>query len=137
MLLTALALAAGMAPCRTYDTALARPLAGWTHSGRALDTGHAVTLHAGRDHRLGTTLHIRRAGTFGIAIDRDGWIDLAPARAKPLAMARESRGPRCSTIRKIVCYKLRPGDYRVTVSRLRANRAKLMLVHDRVPKESR
>ena len=44
-------------------------------------------------------------------------------------MASESRGPACSTIRKIVRYKLRPGTYRVTVNRLKASRARLMLVH--------
>ena len=130
MLLSALVLSLAMPPCRTYDTALPRPLAGWTRSGRTLDTGHAVTLDAGRDHRLGTTVRIRRAGTFGIALDRDGWVDVSAGRAKPLRMAREARGPRCSTIRKIVYYRLRPGNYRVTVSRLKANRAKLMLVHE-------
>ena len=130
MLLTALALTIAMPQqCRSYDARLPRSLAGWTRAGRGLDTGHAVTLDAGRDGQLATTVRIRKAGTFGIAIDRDGWIDIAPGRGGPLRMASESRGPACSTIRKIVRYKLRPGTYRVTVNRLKATRARLMLVH--------
>ncbi|MDT8761093.1 hypothetical protein MZO42_20535 [Sphingomonas psychrotolerans] len=130
MLLTALALTIVLPQqCRSYDTRLPRPLASWTRSGQGLDTRHAVTLDAGRDGKLATTVRIRKPGTFGIAIDRDGWIDVAPGRGRPLRMASESRGPACSTIRKIVRYKLRPGTYRVTVNRLKASRARLMLVH--------
>ena len=129
MLLTALVLTL-TAPqqCRSYDVRLPRALAGMARSGSGLDTGHAVTLDAGRDGRLVTSVRIRKAGSFGIAIDRDGWIDVAPATGRPLRMTAESRGPRCSTIRKIVRYRLRPGTYRVTVNRLKATRARLMLV---------
>jgi hypothetical protein len=128
MLLTALALSLATQTCRSHDTALPRPLSGWTRAGRGLDTGHAVTLDAGRDGRLATSVRIRKAGTFGVAIDREGWIDVAPRRDRPLRMTSETRGPKCSTIRKIVRYKLRPGTYRVTVNKLKASRARLMLV---------
>lgn len=128
MLLTALALTFAVPQCRTQDARLPAQLAGWTRTGRSLDTRRAVTLPAGRDGTLATTVRIRKAGTFGVAIDRDGWIDVAPDRGRPLRMVSESRGPTCSTIRKIVRYKLRPGTYRVSVNKLKATRARLMLV---------
>jgi hypothetical protein len=127
MFLTALALTMA-APCRTMDTALPRPLAGWTRPGRMLDTGSAVTLAAGRDKAVNTSVRIRKAGIFGIAVDQDGWVDLYPGRGKALDMASESHGPACSTIRKIIRYRLRPGTYRVEVRQLKAPRVKLMLI---------
>lgn len=128
MFLTALALSMAAAPCRTYDTALPQPLRGWTRTGRGLDTGHAVTLNAGRDRSVATTMRIRKAGTFGIALDQPGWIDVAPGRGQPLASVVHGHGPECSTIRKIVRYRLQPGTYRVAASRLKGTRARLMLV---------
>ena len=127
MLLTALALSLATQTCRSYDTALPAPLSGWRRSGRGLDTGHSVTLARNGDS-IRTTMRIRKAGTFGVAIDRNGWIDVAPDRGRPLRIASENRGPECSTIRKIVRYKLRPGTYRVSVNKLKATRARLMLV---------
>ncbi|MBB5710324.1 hypothetical protein [Sphingomonas xinjiangensis] len=128
MFLTALALSLTPAPCRTYDAALPPQLRGWPRAGRTLDTGHAVTLNAGRDHSLATTVRIRKAGTFGVALDQSGWIDVARGRGKPLRFSSEAHGPRCSTIQKIVRYRLQPGTYRVSVSRLKGTRARLMLV---------
>ncbi|AQR75280.1 hypothetical protein [Sphingomonas sp. LM7] len=128
MLLTALALTIAVPQCRTYDVRLPAPLAGWTRTAGALDTGGAVTLHAGRDGALSTTVRIRKAGTYGIALSEPGWIDLAPARGKALESVAHGHGPECTTIRKIVRYKLRPGTYRVTVNKLKATRARLMLV---------
>lgn len=126
MLLTALVLTMA-APCRTYDVALPRSLSGWTRSGRSFDTGHAVTL-AGKGGAAATSVRIRKAGVFGVAVDQDGWVDLYRGGSKALPMESESRGPACSTIRKIVRYRLRPGMYRVEVRRLKAARVKLMLV---------
>jgi hypothetical protein len=128
MFLTALALGLSAQACRTYDVALPRPLTGWTRSAPGLDTGHAVTLNAGRDRTLATSLRIRRAGTYGIALDQAGWIDVAPTRGRPLASVAHGHGPRCSTIRKIVRYRLQPGTYRVSVNKLKGTRARLMLV---------
>ncbi len=127
MFLTALALTMA-ASCRTYDTALPRPLAGWTRLGRTLDTGRAVTLAAGRGKAAATNVRIRKAGVFGIAVDQDGWVDLHQGRGKALKMASENRGPACSTIRKVIRYRLKPGTYRVEVRQLQAPRVKLMLV---------
>jgi hypothetical protein len=131
MLIAALALplslTAALPPCRVLDARLPRPLAGWTRSGAGLDTGHAVILPVRRG-QASTSVRIRRAGSFGIAVDQPGWIDISRQRGRPLAMTSEARGPICSTVRKIVRYRLSPGVYRVTVARLRADRARLMLV---------
>jgi len=127
MFLTALALTMAT-PCRALDTALPRPLVGWTRHGRTLDTGHAVTRVAGRGKAVSTSVRIRKAGLFGVAVDQDGWVDLFRGGGRALDMASESRGPACSTIRKIVRYRLRPGVYRVEVRQLKALRVKLMLV---------
>lgn len=127
MLLTALILSLSTQACKSYDTALPPPLSGWKRSGRGLDTGHAVTLSRSGDS-IRTTVLIRKAGTFGVALSEPGWIDVAPMRGKPLASAAHGHGPQCSTIRKIVRYRLRPGTYRVTVNKLKATRARLMLV---------
>jgi hypothetical protein len=128
MILIALALATAAAPCKTYDTNLPRNLSGWRRVGRTLDTGHALVL-AGRGKAAETSVTIRKAGTFGVAVDQQAWVDLYRGRGKPLEMASESRGPACSTIRKIVRYNLTPGTYRVTVTNMTAPRARLMLVH--------
>lgn len=131
MILAAFLLAAALpqqTPCRTHDTQLPRNLAGWTRAAAGLDTGHATLLPAGRDHRVETQVTIRRAGLFGVAVDSDAWVDLYRARGKALAMASETRGPRCSTIRKIIRYRLRPGTYRVTVEKIPGARTRLMLV---------
>jgi hypothetical protein len=126
MLLSVIALTMAAAPCTR--TELPPALVGWTKNGRTLDTRNAVTL-APRGGRIETEVRIRSEGVFGIALDRDGWIDVAPARGRKLRMISESRGPRCSGIQKIVRYRLSPGSYRVTVDKLRGPRAKMMLVH--------
>ncbi len=128
MLLSMLAVTLMAQQCRVQDRALPRELSGWTRSGEGLDTRHATTLRP-RGGRIETRVTIRKAGVFGIAIDRKGWIDVAPARGKALRMASENRGPLCSTIGKIVRYRLEPGEYRVTVTKLDGKQVRLMLVH--------
>lgn len=127
MILTAIALTLAAPACQKYDTALPRQLAGWTRGGRAFDTGHAVTLPQ-RGGSLRTSVTIRKAGTYGIALDQTGWVEVSPGRGKPLASVAHGKGPACSTIRRIVRYRLKPGTYRIDVSRLKGSRARLMLV---------
>lgn len=128
MLTMTIALALAAPQCTALDTRLPPRLKGWTRTGTTLDTGRSVLIPR-RGATLATRVTIRRPGLFGIAIDQPGWIDVAPERGRALKMAGEARGPACSTIRKIVRYNLAPGAYRVSVSRLRADRARLMLVH--------
>jgi hypothetical protein len=127
VLLSLVAMALAAQQCaRTPD--LPRELAAWARAGEGVDTRHATVLSP-RAGRIETRVTIRKAGVFGIAIDRQGWIDVAPARGKPLRMVSESQGPRCSGIRKIVRFRLRPGDYRIRVGKLTGERVRLMLVH--------
>lgn len=130
MILTAIALSmAVQGRCTALDTRLPRPLAGWTRGGQGLDTGHAVTLPA-RGGAAETRMTIRKAGIFGIAADQQAWVDVYPAGRgrRALDIASESKGPSCSTIRKILRYRLRPGSYRVTVAKVAGPRVKLMLI---------
>jgi hypothetical protein len=136
MILIALALAAAAGPCKTNDAHLPDDLRGWTRAGQTLDTGHSVTL-TGRAKAAETKVTIRKAGTFGIAIDQQAWVDLYRGQGKALTMASESRGPACSTIRKIVRYNLQPGTYRVTVTNMTAGHARLMLVHSQTHSQTR
>jgi hypothetical protein len=128
MILIALALTAAAAPCKAYDTHLPYTLRGWTRMGQTLDTGHAMMLPA-RGGSAETNVTIRKAGSFGIAVDSNAWVDVYRGRSKALTMASESRGPACSTIRKIVRYNLVPGTYRVTATKVEGGRARLMLVY--------
>ncbi|MES2989070.1 MAG: hypothetical protein V4808_14300 [Pseudomonadota bacterium] len=125
--MSVLMLAMAAQPC-AKPVDLPRELSGWARAGEGLDTRHATLLNP-RGGTIETRVTIRKAGVFGIAIDREGWIDVAPAGAKPLRMVSENRGPRCSGIRKIVRYRLQPGTYRVTVAKLDGKRTRLMLVH--------
>jgi hypothetical protein len=77
---------------------------------------------------------VRRAGTYGLALDQKGWIDVyaAPPAGRPsdsaLASTSHGHGPACSTIRKIVRYRLALGAYQLVVSGLDRPQAKVMLV---------
>lgn len=127
MILSALLLAAS-APCAKVDAQIPRDLSGWSRTGKGLDTGHSVTL-TGAKGTAETRVTIRKAGTFAIALDQQAWVDVYPAKGKPLRMAYQSGGPGCTSIRKIVRYRLEPGAYRVVASKLSSDRVKLMLVY--------
>ncbi len=71
---------------------------------------------------------IERAGTYGIALDQPGWIEVAPKGRPPLISASHGHGPECSTIRKIVRFDLQPGVYMLSLSKLTKPQAKVMLV---------
>lgn len=71
---------------------------------------------------------IDTAGIYGIALDQPGWIDVAPEGGAALASVQHGHGPECSTIRKIVRFDLKPGAYRLTLTKLTRPRAKVMLV---------
>jgi len=109
-------------------TELSRTYAGWERSGDGLDTRHATTL-AAKNGAAETQVTIRKAGTFGIAADQPGWIDVARGKGRPLRMASRGPGVACAKIEKIVYYRLEPGTYRVTVGKLQKPQVKLMLVH--------
>jgi hypothetical protein len=122
-----LSILVGLALTVPQCTELPRALAGWERSGDGLDTRHA-TLLAAKNGTAETRVTIRKAGSFGIATDQPGWIDVARGSGRPLRMESRASGPACAKIQKIVYYRLQPGTYRVTIGKLQKPRVKLMLV---------
>ena len=131
--------------CKAPDASLPAALAGWSTPGDTLATDKAVSL----DTVDGATLkglpagskpgraaivafRVAKAGTYGIALDQPGWIDVLPGAegGEALTSVAHGHGPDCSTIRKIVRFQLAPGSYRAVVSGLSQAKAKLMLVAD-------
>ncbi|UYY76585.1 hypothetical protein [Sphingomonas sp. R1] len=131
--------------CKASDAGLPTALAGWNAPGDKLATDRAVSLDTvdgatlnglSRDAKPGRAVTIAfkvtKAGTYGIALDQPGWIDVLPGGegGVPLPSVAHGHGPDCSTIRKIVRFQLSPGTYRVFASGLLKTKAKLMLVAD-------
>ncbi len=149
MLLFAALLFAQAAPaaqttaCKAADAALPASLTGWTAPGDEFTPGKAVSLDtvdaatlkgvpAGTKPGKAATIAFRitTAGTYGVALDQPGWIDVLPGAAGGTALTSvaHGHGPECSTIRKIVRFKLDPGPYRLYVTGLAQPKAKVMLV---------
>lgn len=146
MILAALLLAqAAAAPaCPATPVPLPPALAGWRQGATELAAMKAVTLdtvdpamvrladapppeHPGQ--MAMASFRVSAAGTYGIALDQKGWIDIYTAGSHiPLVSTQHGHGPTCSGIRKIVRFALTPGEYRVVVGGLEGARAKLMLV---------
>ena len=131
--------------CKAPDASLPTALAGWNTPGDKLATDKAVALDtvdgatlkglpAGSKPGRAATIEFRvaKAGTYGIALDQPGWIDVLPGAEGGAALksVAHGHGPDCSTIRKIVRFQLAPGTYRVFVSGLAQAKARLMLVAD-------
>lgn len=143
MLLAALLLLAQDAPCTATDANLPAPLAGWVAPGEGFVPGKAVTVTAADAASIkglpagskpgGAAMigfRVEKAGSYGIALDQGGWIDVIPgvADGEPLKSVKHGHGPACSTIRKIVRFDLQPGLYRVTLTGLSKPQARVMLV---------
>lgn len=60
-------------------------------------------------------LNIDKAGTYVVALGSGAWIDVLKD-GKPLISTAHSRGPECSTLRKMVDFPLQPGRYVLQVS---------------------
>ncbi|WP_313536289.1 hypothetical protein [Sphingomonas sp.] len=129
--------------CKAPDASLPVALAGWSMPGDELVADKAVSLATvdastlkglpkgakpGRAAMI--EFRIAKAGTYGIALDQPGWIDVLPGAAggEALKSVAHGHGPDCSTIRKVVRFELVPGTYRAFASGLQQAKAKLMLV---------
>ncbi len=129
--------------CKATDASLPAALAGWTAPGDEFTPGKAVALDTvdgatlaglpvgskpGKAATIG--FRIAKGGSYGIALDQPGWIDLLPGTegGKPLASVAHGHGPECTSIRKLVRFQLEPGLYRLYVSGLAKAQAKVMLV---------
>lgn len=130
--------------CAAMDVNLPAALAGWTREGEILMPGLALVMPtspnpgAGRAGRVAdTAFEITTAGTYGIALDQPGWIDVIPeqedrqtieSERDPLKSSSHGHGPDCSTIRKIVRFDLLPGWYRLSLTGLAKPQVKAMLI---------
>jgi hypothetical protein len=138
--------AAQTTACKATDAALPAGLAGWTspqdqlEPGKAalLDTVDAKTLKdlpagAKPGRAVSVAFSIAAAGTYGVALDQPGWIDVVPGTpdGEPLASVAHGHGPDCSSIRKIVRFTLAPGSYRLALTGLAQPKAKVMLIGER------
>jgi len=152
--------AADAAGCVT-PAPLPSALAGWNNSGMAVAAGNAAALAGiaplaigkGVDARLlpagkvqflaspadaGDSpsfggmmpLHIATAGTYRIGLGAGAWIDVL-AKGKALESVAHGHGPQCSGIRKVVDFRLQPGDYVIQLSA--AEGAQLRLIVARLP----
>ena len=143
MLVPALILLQAATSCTATDAALPATLSGWTAPADAFGVNQAVTLEAGDVAKLpgvpagakpgGAVMigfRVETAGRYGVALDRPGWIDVAPgvAGGEVLKSTVHGHGPECSSIRKIVRFDLQPGMYRLYLTGLSGASAKVMLV---------
>jgi hypothetical protein len=132
-------------PCAALDTSLPQALSGWTSkaplrsaTGEAglpaatLRLGHAA--QATLFHTRGVTyvvepgkpggsvayggilaVKIGEAGIYQVSLNSGAWIDMVLGASKMAATAH-GHGPKCSSIRKVVAFPLKPGDYIVQIS---------------------
>ena len=143
LLLAQTAPAAQTTACKAPDASLPVALTGWTAPGDEFTPGKAVSLDtvdaatlkgapagAKPGKAASIAFKIATAGTYGVALDQPGWIDVLPGAAGGAALTsvKHGHGPECSTIRKIVRFKLDPGAYRLYVTGLAQPKAKVMLV---------
>jgi hypothetical protein len=143
LLLLQTAPAAQTTACKATDASLPTALLGWVKPGDEFVPGKAVELDTidgaalkglpvgskpGKAAMIG--FRIATAGTYGVALDQGGWIDLLPGTegGAALTSVKHGHGPECSTIRKIVRFDLKPGVYRLYVSALSTPKVKAMLV---------
>lgn len=138
MLLAALLLLPAIPDCGTIDADLPTALAAWRTPAAELAPGAAVTIEAQMidspsaaraPHVASVRFSVDAPGVYGIALDQKGWIDVHPDSdgAAAFAPVAHSHGPECSSIAKIVRYRLAPGSYRVELSDLPRSNAKLMV----------
>ena len=138
-----LALTAPQQQCAAMDANLPTPLAAWATPGAGspddltkpvglwpVDAARMPTLPASAKPGKVTMIPfaVSKPGIYGIAVDQAAWIDVTPAGGAPLATASHGHGPKCSTIRKIVRFDLKPGNYVVYLSGLDSSPVKVMLV---------
>lgn len=60
-------------------------------------------------------LTVEKAGVYTVGLDQAGWIDVI-RDGKVIKSSGHGHGPDCSTIRKMVDFKLDPGHYTVQIS---------------------
>ncbi len=72
-------------------------------------------------------LTIDKAGTYSVALDNGGWLDMV-RDGQSLRSSAHGHGPDCSTIHKIVEFDLTPGHYTLQLSNADKDTATLEVV---------
>jgi hypothetical protein len=144
------------AACAAMDARLPAELAGWTTksavtSAKAADGLKAATVKVGTGYDAallptpqvaylnqpekpgGSVSHgglfqfnVDKEGTYRVALGTAGWIDLIED-GKALQAATFGRGPDCTSIRKIVDFKLKPGMHTLQISANASDKLPLMV----------
>ncbi|MDZ4762402.1 MAG: homogentisate 1,2-dioxygenase [Alphaproteobacteria bacterium] len=73
-------------------------------------------------------LSVTEPGIYGVALGAAAWIDVL-RDGEPVQSTAHGHGPECSTIRKIVEFSLRPGDYVVQISGSPDANLPIMVIH--------
>jgi hypothetical protein len=118
--------AAPPAACAATDQNLPVSMRPWLSpvaAGTTVAPGQTVTLAPSAP----LLLVITEAGTYGVALDQNAWVDVARDGAS-LHSNGNGHGPACSSIRKIVDFQLLPGRYTLTLSRTQAPTVRLLVV---------
>lgn len=69
---------------------------------------------------------IAKAGTYRIGLSNGAWIDVV-AKGKALESVAHGHGPACTELRKIVDFKLTPGNYVLQFAGMPAPTTKVMI----------
>ena len=127
--------------CTNVRVALPPELSGWSAQmpvsagvkpgdGATVSVGQAalVSLHPAKHLALapaprgategsgGTlTLAVTATGTYRVALGGGAWIDLVQ-QGKALASIAHNHGPKCTGVRKLIDFKLTPGNYTIQLS---------------------
>jgi hypothetical protein len=112
--------------CTATDQNLPATLSPWrtpVAAGTTVAPGQAVTLAPG----TALALVITEAGTYGVALDQNAWVDVARDGGS-LHPNGNGHGPNCSTVRRIVDFQLQPGRYTITLSRTQAANVRLLVI---------
>ncbi len=78
--------------------------------------GHAGTL----------TLTVQEAGNYRVALGGRAWVDLVDT-GRALSSSAHGHGPKCTGIRKMVDYTLKPGRYTIQLSGSQADNMPLLV----------
>lgn len=137
------AAAAATPQCAAMDQGLPNELSAWTKASPAsapLVPGVAYTLPLrpspvpeSKAANAGTfggfvPLKITQAGSYGVALSDRGWIDLTLGKEPALKSTNHGHGPPCSTIRKIVNFDLKRGNYMLQITDSPAANVKVLVI---------
>lgn len=126
--------------CIAIDAMLQTPFTDWkkapTAKGPVLPIGAARTLVLSKaasekpdTYGINTNLNIKTAGQYSVALSRAAWIDVI-APSGPLTSSTHRHGPECTSIRKIVTFQLKPGNYQLRIKNSPVSSATIKILRE-------